>query len=278
LSNFNFILENLLGLKDLSLPSHAIKITIPPSNTSESRQAKQVLAPTRVQPSRANRGNRMAGIIADIEEDDDSRTIMPRQKKRPIVESDPEDGFDVPKEIECNPMAPATKKRRPLDVENPPRSIPPLLSLQPTTPTQFSPSLQLKPKPRPVSKFRFHLLPYSTSESQPQPQFHLQPQNQSFPAATSNPSIPSNPSNENDSIQEEDRPVSENDEESSERGRYEDRNLSGLFLLFQEFLYSNTATLQTLTIFISRQSRHTTGEMFIRITLSLKAETYVQKV
>ena len=70
------------------------------------RQAKEVMAPARVQPSRINRSNRMADILANIEDDDDSRAAVPRRRKRQIIESDPEDTFKVPDEIERNPMAP----------------------------------------------------------------------------------------------------------------------------------------------------------------------------
>ena len=85
----------------------------------------------------------MANIIANIEEDNDSRAIVSRQKKQHIVKSDPEEMFSVPKEIECNPMAPVTEKHRQLDVEKLPCTIPPLLPLQLTAPTQVPPNFQL---------------------------------------------------------------------------------------------------------------------------------------
>ena len=109
------------------------------------------MAPARVQPSQNNRSNRMADILANIEDNDDSRTAAPQQRKRQIVESDPEDTFKVPDEIEHNPMAPmapAKKKRRQLNVENPqpPCSIPSLLPLQTTSPAQIPPNFLGKPK------------------------------------------------------------------------------------------------------------------------------------
>ena len=167
-----------------SRPSHAIKITIPPSDALQSRQVKEK-PPGRVQPSRINRGNRMADIMANIEEDDESRTAVPRRKKRQVVESDPE---DVPEKVNCNPMAPLTKKRRQFDVEKPACNIP--LPLQPNLPAQVPPGFRQNPRPRPVPRTQFHTqLPQSTSESQPQPQLRRQPQGsrpQSLPAATSN--------------------------------------------------------------------------------------------
>ena len=114
------------------------------------RQSKEVMAPARVQPSRINRSNRMADILANIEDDDDSRTAVPRRRKRQIVESDPEDTIEVPDEIELNPMAPIApkkKKRRQL-IENPqpPHGIPSLLSLHTTSPAQIPPNFREKPK------------------------------------------------------------------------------------------------------------------------------------
>lgn len=231
LNNSNPILENLHESKgsyhNFSRPSHG-KITIPPFDVLQSRQVQQVLAPapSRVQPSRTNRGTRMADIMASIEGDDDSRIIVPRRKKRPMVESDPEDMFDAPEEIKCNPMAPATKRRKQREVE-PPRSIPPLLPLQPTTPTQVPPNYQSKPKPkpRPVSKFRFHpRQPEESQDSQPQ----------SLPAATFNPFNPSGIPDEDDPMQG--HLAGEKEEGFSQRdGNYKDRTPYGWFLLFMNF-------------------------------------------
>ena len=227
LSNSNLILENLAESKgsyhNVSRPSHG-KITIPPFDVLQSRQVQQALAPapSRVQPSRTNRGTRMADIMASIEGDDDSRIIVPRRKKRPMVESDPEDVFDVPEEIKSNPMAPATKRHKRREDE-PPRGIPPLLPLRPTPPTQVPPNFQPKPKPkpRPVSKFRFHpRQPEEFQDSQPQ----------SLPAATFNLFNPSG-------IPDEDIPMqghlaSEKEGGFSQRdGNYKDRTPYGWFLL-----------------------------------------------
>jgi hypothetical protein len=163
----------------------------------------------------------MADIMASIEEDDDSRAFVPRRKKRQIIDSDPEDAFNVPEEITCNPMAPAAKKPRRLDVEKSPCSVPPLLPLQPTAPTQVPPNF----RPNPVPKARFHL--QSTSESRPQPQFRPQQQESRPQSATSKPSrIP----DEDDPMQED----HENEEKSPQRGR-DHEGPSGWFLLFSNF-------------------------------------------
>jgi hypothetical protein len=198
------------------------------SEVSQPRQVKQVLVPARVQPSRTNRGGRMADIMANIEEDDDSRAVVPRRKKRQIVKSDPEDAFDVPKEIECNPMAPVTKKRRQLDVEKPPCTLPPLLPLQPTAPTQVPPSSQPNPKRCPVPTSQLHL--QSASECR-QPQFHPQPkksQPQDKTVATSKPLNLSRIPDEDDPMQDDDK---------NERGSTNDQDgsLSGWSLLFINF-------------------------------------------
>jgi hypothetical protein len=205
LSNSNFILENLLKSKgNVSCPSNCtFKIMIPAgSKGSQSQQVKQVLVPARVQPSRPNRASRMADIMANIEEDDDSRAVVSRRRKRQIVESDPEDVFSVPEEIECNPMAPpVTKKRRQLDVEKPPCTTP-LLPLQPTAPTQVPPNFQPKPKRCPVPTSQFHLQP--TSESR-QTRFRPQPKEsrpQDKTVATSKLSNPSEIPDEDDPMQE----------------------------------------------------------------------------
>lgn len=105
--------------------------------------------------------------MANIEDDDDSRTAVPRRKKRQIIESDPEDMFTVPEEIGSNAMAPVPvkKKRRQLDIVNPQHNIPPPLPLQPASPAQippnFRPNSNPRPKPRPqpqeLSKRQSHL-------------------------------------------------------------------------------------------------------------------------
>jgi hypothetical protein len=92
LSNFDFILENLLELKcsydnvtHLSHCTFRTTIAVSGSKVSQSQQVKQqvkqVLVPALVQPSRTNRGSRMADIMENIEEDDDSRAIVSWHKK-----------------------------------------------------------------------------------------------------------------------------------------------------------------------------------------------------
>jgi hypothetical protein len=153
--------------------SHAIKKTIPPTGVLQSCHVEQVLPlARRVQPSRVNRSNRMAEIMVNIEDNDDSRTAVPqaRRKKRQIIESDSEDALDVPEEIGRNPMAPVKKKRKQLNVEDPPRtSIPHLLPLQTTSPAQVPPKFRANPKPRHASRSQFH--PQSQSQD-PRGQSH----------------------------------------------------------------------------------------------------------
>ena len=166
----------------------------------------------------------MAGIMANIAEDDDSRAVVSQQRKRQILESDPENFSGVPKEIKCNPMALAMKKCKKSDIEKLLCSIPPLLPLQPTAPTQVPPNVQ-PTKPRPVPRFRDHPAPQSTSESQPQSLL-----------ATSNPSNPSGIPDEDDPMQE-GHHESENEEGFSQQGSdYKDQNSSGGFFTFHEFL------------------------------------------
>ena len=164
MSQLNFECQiTLISFLENPPSSHAIKITIPASAISvlQPRQVEQSLqAPGRVQPSRANKGNRMAGIMASIEEDDDSTTVVPWRRKRQVVESDPEDMFDVPKDIERNATAPLMKKKCKKVDQDPPRSIipqppPSLLPVQPPLPMWVPPgSLPTqkptqKPKPHP---------------------------------------------------------------------------------------------------------------------------------
>lgn len=136
-------------LENSKLPARSVKITIPPALP---------VAPARVQPSRVNKANRMAEIMASIESDDDSAIPRPRLRKRRVIESDAEDMFNVPKDIERNPMAPVAKKRKRLH-ENPPHGSttstthPPLLSLQPVLPVRIPPPGFQNPE-RPVSKAR----------------------------------------------------------------------------------------------------------------------------
>lgn len=143
--------------------------------------------PSRVQPSRINRSNRMADIMANIEDDDDSRTAVPRRKKRSIIESDPDDMFTVPEEIESNAMAPAPvkKKRRQINVVNPKHNIPPLLPLQLASPAQIPPNFQPNPGPKPHDALRSQY----PSESRAQPQESSK--QQSHLAVTFNPINPS---------------------------------------------------------------------------------------
>jgi hypothetical protein len=107
-------LENLFELNSVNAAPHpSAKITIPSASTLHVK-AKQALAPvaipSRVQPGHANKAGRMTAILASIEEDNDSTTAVPRRRKRPTIESDPEDMFYVPKDVEQNPMAPVKKK------------------------------------------------------------------------------------------------------------------------------------------------------------------------
>jgi hypothetical protein len=138
-------LENLFELNSVdAAPRPSAKITIPSASTLHVK-AKQALAPvaipSRVQPGHANKAGRMTAILASIEEDDDSTTAVPRRRKRPTIESDPEDMFDVPKDVEQNPMAPVKKKRK-QQAEHPP-NIPPALSLQLPPLNQVPPKLPL---------------------------------------------------------------------------------------------------------------------------------------
>jgi hypothetical protein len=129
-------LENLFELNSVDAAPR-------PSASTLHVKAKQALAPvaipSRVQPGRANKAGRMTDILASIEEDDDSTTAVPRRRKQPTIESDPEDMFDVPKDVEQNPMAPVKKKRK-QQAEHPP-NIPPALSLQLPPPNQVPPKL-----------------------------------------------------------------------------------------------------------------------------------------
>ena len=183
--------ENPDGSHNVSRPSGSYGVLQP-------RQVEEELAapaPTRVQPSRINRSNRLANIMASIEDDDDGRTTLPRRKKRRIIDSEEEeDMFNVPEEIESNQMAPAKKKkRRQHNVENPQCGIPPLLPLQPISPAQVPPNF-----PKPHNASRSPQL-QSTSESLPQPQ---ESQRQSHRTAMSNPTHRSE-------IQYEDYPMQE---------------------------------------------------------------------
>ena len=201
----------------------------------------------------------MANIMVNIEEDNDSRAIVSQWKKWQIVESEPEDLFSVPKEIECNPMAPVTKKHRQLDVEKPPCTIPPLLPLQLTAPTQVPPNFQPNPKHCPVPTSQCH--PKSMSESQ-QPQFCLQPKKsrpQDKIVATSKLSNPPGIPDEDDPMQEDHK-----NERNFLNGAVMIR--MGAYLTFHDFLYSNPNTLQTVTIFMGCQDQHTARKAFIRIT------------
>ena len=90
----------------------------------------------------------MPGIIASIEEDDDGTTAMKttRHKRRLVVESDPEDLFDVPDGMGPNPLAPSPVKKKqrrqlPLVAKQNDLRVPPL-SLQPPMPAQNPPRIQ----------------------------------------------------------------------------------------------------------------------------------------
>jgi hypothetical protein len=139
-------LENLPELNSVdAAPRSSVKIIIPSASTLhvKAKQAPAPVAiPSRVQPGRANKAGRMTTILASIEEDDDSMTAVPSRRKRPIIESDPEDMFDVPEDVEQNPMAPVKKKRK-QQAEHP-SNIPPALSLQLPPPNQLPPKLPSK--------------------------------------------------------------------------------------------------------------------------------------
>lgn len=125
----------------------------------------------------------MADIMANIEDDDDSRTAVPRRKKRPIVESDPEDMADVPEEVVRNPMAPVKKKRRPRNDEEPQCSVPTPIPLQPTSPAQVPP----------IIVFRHQKTkPHHTSRSQFRPQLQSTLEPQSWPQKSPNQAHPTN--------------------------------------------------------------------------------------
>lgn len=92
----------------------------------------------------------MAKVLAGIEKDDDGTTGVPsRQRKRRLVEDDPEPFSTVPEGVEKNPMAPTKRQKK--DETQRSSYIPPL-PLQPVHPDQIPP--QRHPK--------------STSQHQPQ--------------------------------------------------------------------------------------------------------------
>lgn len=193
---------------------------------AQSHQGKQVLAPARVQPSRINRSNRLAGIMANIESDDDCRMAVPktRRKKRQVVESDPEDSFCVPEDIECNPMAPMPVKKKRRQITNVETSlctgsIPPVLPLQPTPPAQVPPHFQPSLNRRQASSFQLPPQVQSTSELRPQSQ---ESRRQSHPTATSNLTNPSGIPDDDDPMQEED---------------YQDRITRGWFYFYLNFSF-----------------------------------------
>jgi hypothetical protein len=108
------------------------KIRIPP-------QAPVAPAPTRVQPSRQNRGSRMAMFINNMEVDDDAAN--PRRKRKADDEpSEHEDLAAVPQDAPQNPMAPAppTKKRKQRNV-GPAMAMPLSMPLQAPMPVQARP-------------------------------------------------------------------------------------------------------------------------------------------
>jgi hypothetical protein len=150
----------------VSGPSGVFRITVPPKALPQPHQLehKQPLGPARVQPSRINKGNRMADIMANLEEDDDWTNIAPRRKRR-VVESDTEDMFNIPNKVEPNPMAPAKKKRcKNLEAGNPVHPTPPILPLQPPLPAQDPPTLRSNPKSPSAVSFAYpsqHQPPFS---------------------------------------------------------------------------------------------------------------------
>jgi hypothetical protein len=135
-----FWLENITS-ESSAVPTRGVKITIP-SHAFREQQGSQVA--TRVQPSRTNKGNRMADVLTRIEEDDDGTTGLPGRKKRQIEHDEPEDFSTIPEEGRRNPMAPPpTKKSRTQskrqESEVRPPIIPPI-PLQPSLPNQVPPT------------------------------------------------------------------------------------------------------------------------------------------
>jgi hypothetical protein len=141
------VIENIAESNDA--PSQ-LKITIRPSRGLKERapqaagpaqqpssSAKANQAPSRVQPSRANKANKMAQILDEMEADDDATTSLPGRRKRRI-EDEPERFSTVPDDIGRNPMAPVKRRKQNAPAE--PLDVPSQLQLQPAHPAQIPPS------------------------------------------------------------------------------------------------------------------------------------------
>lgn len=129
-----------------------------------SPSAKVNPAPSRVQPSRANKANKMAKILDEMEVDDDATTSLPGRRKRRI-EDGPEQFSTTPDDVERNPMAPV--KRRKQDASVRPQDVPVQLPLQPALPEQIPPSRSSQPRTQP---------PQSATDARPQVQCQYQAQ------------------------------------------------------------------------------------------------------
>jgi len=143
------VAENTTGTDNDA--SSQLKITIRPS--SGTGQAQQLSLsttvnqpPSRVQPSRTNKANKMAKILDEMDVDDDATTCLPGRRKRRI-EDDPEQFSIVPDNVGRNPMAPV--KRRKQDPSVRPLDIPSQLPLQPVLPEQIPPSRSFQPQTQP---------------------------------------------------------------------------------------------------------------------------------
>ncbi len=196
----------------------------------------------------------MADIMANISKDDESAIPARRRRKRQLVESDPEDMFNVPHGIKRNPMAPPPKKSKPLE-ENLTRSIPSVLPLQPALPAQVPPKFAQNTQAWPLSESPPMLNPRSTSESQPPPQrpsllgaksaSQHECRSQMQPPNPSKPEIPDEDGsiredNPGDSEDEEDRGFAQSQSQMPVDVDYED--LRSQCLHFYELLYSSTCT------------------------------------
>ena len=135
------MLENVSVVgAQLSASSEGLKITIPSSHSTlqpplPSLPVLQLLQPSHVQPSCANKAQKMNKVLASIVEDDDGTMRMPGQRKQQ-VEDDPKQFSTVPEGIEHNPIAPMKRcKKDPIESLH----AVPLLPLQPAYPEQLPP-------------------------------------------------------------------------------------------------------------------------------------------
>ena len=148
----------------------------PPSGLNEAGPAQKLLYSTKVnqartcvQPSRTNKGNKMAEILDEMEVDDGATTSLPGRRKRRI-EDDPEQFFTVPDDVGQNPMVPVKRLKQDASVR--PLDIPPQLPLQPTLPEQIPPpSRSFQPPTRPTQQSALpeQIPPIRSSQPQTQP-------------------------------------------------------------------------------------------------------------